>query len=175
LADAGRLQPPGQRADTARAQISGGSLAFLVAFRARDLEQPRIRIECLDHIRDSDRHQFTGAKARIIGDRQQRAVTQPGERIAAGLERGADIDPARRIGERIPDRALEAERARLLLRDADGAPVGGHQLRARRQAEGIAWMVRQTTLRENNSRTLGRADYRRSSMSPSSSHIHVKS
>ena len=57
-----------------------------------------------------DRHQLARAQPGVVGDRQQRVIAQFGERVAAGIECGTNIDPARCVGEWILDRTFEPER-----------------------------------------------------------------
>ena len=109
------MQPSLERLYAARREVGGRAFAVLVALVPPDPEQPRVGIERLDDILGCDGDQLARAQAGIVGDREQRAIAQPGGCIIAGPEDRADMDAARCGLHRIFDRAAKSQRPRLLL------------------------------------------------------------
>ena len=125
--DGRSCQPSLERGHATRAEIGCRPLPFPVTFAAHDVQQPRLGIDRGLDVIDCDSHQFAGPEPGVIGHGKQRLVPEPGQRRIAAVQRGANVDAAGTIRERILDATAEPQRPRLRLSDTDIAPKRGHR------------------------------------------------
>lgn len=119
--DPSRLQPSRNRPHRPGAEIGSCPLPFLVTLAARNAEQPRLRIDCLDDMRNLNRHQFRGTQPGIVTGREQCSIAQPRQILRVAFQQRPHIQPAWFVALDIPYWPLEPQRPRLLLRCAKPA------------------------------------------------------